>query len=118
MRAQPAHAGELNRVGRLVEGDPAQEEVAVHAEALAGGGEVGADEQEPRGPRGPDQGDVVLADHALGEIADREADLGPAAAAAIRRGPLLPGRAHPLGQLLLHGADMSRNEERLTCAHW
>ena len=94
------------------------EEVAVHAEALAGGGEVGADEREPRGARGPDQGDVVLATTALGEIADREADLGP------RRGggdPLAeppPSRPRASMSLLLTGADMSRNEERLTCAHW
>ena len=107
-------------MGRLVEGDPAQEEVAVHAEALAGGGEVGADEQGPRGPRGPDQGDVVLADHALAEIADHQADLGPRRGGGdpLAEAPSFPAARIRSASFSSTGADMSRNEERLTCAHW
>ena len=74
---QPGHGGKVNRVGGLVERDPAQEEVAIDLEAGSRGGEVGPDEEQPGRPGGADQGDVVLADHPLGEIADREPHLGP-----------------------------------------
>ena len=77
MLAKPGDGGELDRVGRLVHRDPAQEEIRVDVEALPGGGEVRSHEQESRLADGADQGDVVLADHALTQVAGRKADLDP-----------------------------------------
>ena len=90
---------------RLVQSDPAQEEVSIDVEARPGRGEVRADEEQPRGAGGPDQSDIVLADHPLREVADREADLG--AGRGSNDGPLdaLPTAvavlAHPLLEVIL-----------------
>ena len=53
MQAQPAHAGRWTAWVVSWRAIQRRKKVAVHAEALAGGGEVGADEQEPRGRAGP-----------------------------------------------------------------
>src|SRR5947209_3524482 len=45
--AEPGSGREVDRVGRLMKSDPAQEQVAVDVEARARRREVGTDEQQP-----------------------------------------------------------------------
>ena len=70
------HARELERVGDLVERDPAHQLLAVGVEGADRVVEVRLDEQQPRSRVGVEQHDLVLAEHALGEEADDHADLG------------------------------------------
>ena len=98
VRPQPRHAAELQRVRDLVERDPAQQLVGLGVERRRRRGEVGRDEQQPRGRVGLEDRELVLAEHALGEHARHRADLDRQQRAARRRrrrrtaGPC-PGRA-------------------------
>ncbi len=57
--------------------DPAQEEAGVLAELEVCGGEIRTHEHQPRRPLSGHQGDVVLAEHLAGSVADRDPGLGP-----------------------------------------
>jgi hypothetical protein len=73
---QPRHAGELERVRDLVEGDPGHEALPVDVHLTGRARDVGAHEQQPGGPLVPEQRQVVLTEHARREEADHQADLG------------------------------------------
>ena len=76
---QPGHPGELDRVGDLVEGHPGHELLVLGPEGADRLAEVGQYEQQTRGPLGHrlvEQHELVLAEHALGHIAEHDAHLG------------------------------------------
>ena len=76
---QPRDAGELNRVGDLVQRHPGHELVLLGAERLHRLAEVREHEQQARRPvldRLVEQHQLVLAEHALGQVADDHPDLG------------------------------------------
>ena len=111
--AQPRHAAELQRVRRLVQRDPAQQLVGVGLELIARVGEVGRDEQQPRGRVGVEHGELVLAEHAAAEEAGDRAGLGrqePARGAAEDA----HARARLLGRGLEHAAHRARGSRRST----
>lgn len=84
VRAKPLDGAELNRVRRLVDRDPAQEEIGLLPELGVGIGEVRSHEQQARLPVRGDQGHVVLPQHPAGAVSDRHAGLGPGRCARDR----------------------------------
>ena len=79
MRVQPRHPGELNRVRDLVQRHPGHEFLLVGVERAHGLAEVRQHEQKPRRAVGNglvEQHQLVLAEHALTEIAEHHAHLG------------------------------------------
>ena len=74
--AQPAHPRELEHVGQLVQHDPAEEAVAVDLEVAHRLRQVRRHEKEPRRLGHVEEGDLVLAEHALGHVADYQSALG------------------------------------------
>ena len=77
VRPQPGMRLELERVGRLVEGDPGPERVERHAQRLRGLPDVLLDEQQPAGRLlGRQQREVVLAEHARAHEPEQEARAG------------------------------------------
>ena len=89
MRRKPGDRGELDRVGALVEGDPAQEEARVLAQLAVGGGEIRAHEDQSWLPLRRPQRDVVLSEHLACPVADGDPGLRP------RRGPRQPAGDAP-----------------------
>jgi hypothetical protein len=83
--AQPGHSLELEHVRELVDHDPTEERLPLHAEDLHRAVQVGRDEQQSRRRLVLDQGQLVLAEDPLGHVAQHEAGL---------RGQRRPG-AHP-----------------------
>ena len=76
VRAQPRHARELHRVRDLVEGDPRQQLLGVGVQARAPPARCSARRTAAaRRDVGIDERELVLAEHALGEIAGQRARL-------------------------------------------
>ena len=77
MRAQPGRADELKRVGELVEDDPVEERAPGRRRARwTAFSRFGATNSSRGTPVGLEQRELVLAEHALGHVADHEARLG------------------------------------------
>jgi hypothetical protein len=111
---QPGHAPELAAVGGLVEGDPEAEVARPEAVAALGGDDVGDHVPDGALAVGPDRerglavgrgglvgaghGQVVLAEDALGDVAEQGAGLGPG------DGPGAGAHGLALGHLLGQGA--------------
>ena len=76
---EPRHARELDRVCHLVQRDPGHELALLGAESMHRLPEVGQHKQQTRRPLGlglVEQHELVLAEHALGQVADDQPDLG------------------------------------------
>src|SRR3954452_7985776 len=72
MLAEPWNRGELDRVRGLVDCGPPQEQVRRLTELFVGGGEIGADEEQPRWAVGVSECDVILAEDLPGAVADSQ----------------------------------------------
>jgi hypothetical protein len=113
--AQPRHRPELERVGRLVHGDPPQHQLAARpAEPPVRLGQVGRHEQQSRRARGPDERDVVLTEDAAREVAQGDARLD-AGHRPRRRSRERPERARDMERrgepsIELHGGVANRGE--------
>ena len=76
---QPRNTGELDGVRDLVQRHPGHELLLLGAEGLDRLAEVREHEQQPRRPvldRLVEQHQLVLAEHALGQVPEHDADLG------------------------------------------
>jgi hypothetical protein len=107
MVLQPGDTAELHRVGHLVQRHPGDELTLVGSEAPHRVGEVGQHEEQPRRAAlrsFPEQHELVLTQHPLGQVADQQADLAGARHPEPQLGRRLD-RTQALGQPLEHRFD-------------